>query len=86
MYFLRITSYLTILNFFLLFYNFQVYNDWLPWYGWVVVIASGILLVHYVDKHYIWEDETTEGAAKNRILMENNRILKELKNQYEKNK
>ena len=75
-YYQRLITYVTALNFLMIFYNFQLNNDWFPWYVWLIIFFVVMLTVHYVDKQFIWEDEATTAASKNRVLMENNHMLK----------
>lgn len=77
-YYQRIIPYVTALNFLMLFYNFQYLNDWMPWYGWMIVFFVVIYGVHWFDKRHVWYGEVTETAKRNGILMENNRLLKQL--------
>ena len=74
----RIITYITAINFLMLFYNFQYVNDWMPWYGWIVLFVLVLGGVSWFDSHHVWENETTVTAKKNRVLMENNRLLKEI--------
>jgi len=75
---------MTGINFFMIFYNFQVVNDWMPWYGWVIAFVVGMISVAYFDVHHVWEDEVSETASKNRILVDNNRLLRKIAKEEEK--
>jgi len=48
----RISSYVGMANFLMLFYIFIQNNEWLPWYGWLLVFLSafGVLGVTDVEK------------------------------------
>ena len=82
-YYQRVILYLTAVNFFMIFYNFQVVNDWMPWYGWVIAFAMGMTSIAWFDVNHVWEDEVTETAKKNRILMDNNRLLRKIAGEEE---
>lgn len=76
--------YLTGINFFMLFYNFQLDNEWMPWYMWLSCFAVMIIIVHYIDTHLVWEDEQREFAIKNPVLMEILDIVRGIRNRIEK--
>lgn len=49
----RLQTYVSLINFFMLFYIFIGDNKWFSWYEWVVIVFIVCSLVLYIDVRYI---------------------------------
>lgn len=49
----RLQTYVSLINFFMLFYIFIGDNTWFTWYEWMLIVVLVCVLVLYVDVHYI---------------------------------
>lgn len=45
----RLQTYVSLINFGMLFYVFIVNNSWLPWYIWLVLIVCGLSGLMFFD-------------------------------------
>lgn len=80
----RITSYVSIFNFLMLFYLFIVENKWFEWYVWLLLSVVSIFVIFVVDTFWVLPQQLAYSFQKNPEWKELRNEVKEIKDQIDK--
>ncbi len=61
----RLATYISMINFILLFYLFITENDWFEWYIWFFIIVLGVVSVVIFDTIKVMPEQLAYGFIKN---------------------
>lgn len=76
----RLAGYAAMLNFFMIFYLYILESPLgLRWYHWTIFIATGVVLIIYIDIKFIMPNSLKYGFEKNPELINLRNELKEIK-------
>jgi len=83
----RFASYVSMVNFVMLFYLFIVENKWFEWYIWIILISFVTLLIVIFDTFLVMEDQLDYSFKKNpewrRLMRNQKKIMEKLGIEYE---
>ena len=75
----RLQTYVSLINFFLIFYVFIQDNDWFTWNQWLLIIVVVSVSVLVVDVHFIMPNSLAYQWDKNKSFRRLERKVDELK-------
>ena len=78
----RLSTYVALINFVMIFYLFITENKWVPWYVWVFMLGFLTFSLVLVDTLYIMPDQLAYSSRKNpewcRMIQNQKRIMEAL--------
>ena len=74
----RLATYVSMINFILLFYLFITENKWFEWYIWFFVITSVVLFIVIFDTIKVMPDQLGYGFRKNPEWLKHKRNQKRI--------